>query len=146
MLPEIDVYFDFISFGHIALEGKTAAGIPPSFITCERLRLEAYRKLSCLKSLEEIDDFSDELRDRYGKLPDEVRMFILVSKIRVTGARAGFSSVSVRENKIFLEGGRAGRGHYKIKKETPQLKSYFDAEKKLQKTLGLLFAIESERV
>lgn len=70
----------------LRLELPVDARIPDEYIASERLRLEAYQKLSAAASAAakpgQIDLVIDELRDRYGAPRSEVDTLIAVSRIR----------------------------------------------------------------
>jgi transcription-repair coupling factor (superfamily II helicase) len=73
------------------------ARIPEDYIDSERLRLEAYQKLSAAASGSAKDDaldhVADELQDRYGELPSEVEGLLAVARVRRRAAQAGLSDV-----------------------------------------------------
>nr|WP_218853145.1 transcription-repair coupling factor [Microbacterium immunditiarum] len=85
----------------LRLELPVQARIPEDYIDSERLRLEAYQKLSAAASAtarqadgqDAIDLVLDELRDRYGEPPSEVEGLIAVARLRRRAARAGLSDV-----------------------------------------------------
>ncbi|WP_353115598.1 transcription-repair coupling factor [Microbacterium sp.] len=81
----------------LRLELPVDARIPEFYIDSERLRLEAYQKLSAAASATASDDAIDlvveELVDRYGALPDEVAGLVAVARLRRRAARAGLSDV-----------------------------------------------------
>jgi transcription-repair coupling factor (superfamily II helicase) len=51
---------------------RIPALIPDSYISDLRIRLAYYKQLSEIESPEDIDRIEDELRDQFGKLPDQV--------------------------------------------------------------------------
>ncbi|UNK69926.1 transcription-repair coupling factor [Microbacterium sp. H1-D42] len=81
----------------LRLELPVDARIPEHYIDSERLRLEAYQKLSAATGLGVADDAIDlvveELVDRYGAFPDEVTTLVKVARLRRRAARAGLSDV-----------------------------------------------------
>jgi transcription-repair coupling factor (superfamily II helicase) len=85
----------------LRLELPVQARIPEDYIDSERLRLEAYQKLSAAASAtarqpdgqDAIDLVLEELRDRYGEPPTEVEGLIAVARLRRRAARAGLSDV-----------------------------------------------------
>ncbi|HEV7624180.1 MAG TPA: transcription-repair coupling factor, partial [Amnibacterium sp.] len=81
----------------LRLELPVDARIPESYIDSERLRLEAYQKLSAASAPTaadgQVDLVLDELVDRYGPAPDEVTNLIRVSKLRRVAQQAGLSDV-----------------------------------------------------
>ncbi|OIU88838.1 transcription-repair coupling factor, partial [Microbacterium sp. AR7-10] len=81
----------------LRLELPVDARIPEYYIDSERLRLEAYQKLSSAATVSAADDAIDlvveELVDRYGAFPDEVTTLVKVARLRRRAARAGLSDV-----------------------------------------------------
>ena len=81
----------------LRLELPVDARIPEHYIDSERLRLEAYQKLSSAATVSAADDAIDlvveELVDRYGAFPDEVTTLVKVARLRRRAARAGLSDV-----------------------------------------------------
>ena len=81
----------------LRLELPVQARIPESYIDSERLRLEAYQKLSAAAAATAADDaldsVVDELRDRYGEPPAEVEGLLRVARLRRRAARAGLADV-----------------------------------------------------
>ncbi|GAB2851556.1 transcription-repair coupling factor [Microbacterium insulae] len=81
----------------LRLELPVQARIPESYIDSERLRLEAYQKLSAAASATAKDDAIDlvveELTDRYGDPPADVEGLLAVARLRRRAARAGLADV-----------------------------------------------------
>lgn len=81
----------------LRLELPVDARIPETYIDSERLRLEAYQKLSAAATATAKDDaidlVVDELTDRYGDPPAEVDGLIAVARLRRRAARAGLADV-----------------------------------------------------
>lgn len=81
----------------LRLELPVQARIPESYIDSERLRLEAYQKLSAAASVTAKDDAIDlvveELTDRYGDPPADVEGLLAVARLRRRAAKAGLADV-----------------------------------------------------
>ncbi|MEV8264105.1 transcription-repair coupling factor [Microbacterium sp. NPDC077057] len=81
----------------LRLELPLDARIPEDYIDSERLRLEAYQKLSAASAATAKDDAIDlvveELVDRYGTPPDEVTGLVSIARLRRRAARAGLTDV-----------------------------------------------------
>nr|WP_229675967.1 transcription-repair coupling factor [Hoyosella rhizosphaerae] len=67
----------------IKIDLPVDAHIPPDYVSSDRLRLEAYRKLASASSAHDIAAVIDELLDRYGPLPEEVKRLISVARLRL---------------------------------------------------------------
>ncbi|MET0975661.1 MAG: TRCF domain-containing protein, partial [Leifsonia sp.] len=81
----------------LRLELPVDAHIPEDYVDSERLRLEAYQKLSTasspLASDDQIDRVLEELTDRYGEPPQAVLTLIAVSRLRRQAQRASLGEV-----------------------------------------------------
>jgi transcription-repair coupling factor (superfamily II helicase) len=81
----------------LRLELPVDAHIPEEYVDSERLRLEAYQKLSTASSPNakagQIDAVLEELIDRYGEPPLPVLNLIAVSRLRLAAQKAGLGEV-----------------------------------------------------
>jgi transcription-repair coupling factor (superfamily II helicase) len=81
----------------LRLELPVDAHIPEEYVESERLRLEAYQKLSTASSpaasADSIGHVLEELTDRYGEPPAQVLSLIAVSRLRRMAQKAGLSEV-----------------------------------------------------
>ncbi|TFD28315.1 transcription-repair coupling factor [Cryobacterium cryoconiti] len=81
----------------LRLELPVDAHIPEDYVDSERLRLEAYQKLSAASSptaaKDQIDLVLEELTDRYGEPPQPVQNLVLVSRLRWLAQQAGLGEV-----------------------------------------------------
>ena len=135
LAPAVDIYIDFICFGHKAPKGKIAAGFSPDFIPSEKLRMEAYKTLVRLSSEVEIDAFREDLTDRYGKFPTEASTMLTVAKIKLDVASAGYRSINVSEGKVMIEG---PRGIFRLDGKIPPMPEAKTPKGKLQKLLQVI--------
>lgn len=92
----------------LRLEIPVDARIPEDYIDSDRLRLEAYQKLSHASAPTAAPDATapvvEELVDRYGALPVAVETLVMVSKLRRQASAAGLSEVLVLGNKLRIVG------------------------------------------
>ncbi len=80
----------------LRLELPVDAVVPEEYVESERLRLEAYQKLSAAASSRDddaIDQVAEELRDRYGEPPAQVSALIAVARLRRKAQAARLSEV-----------------------------------------------------
>jgi transcription-repair coupling factor (superfamily II helicase) len=63
----------------IALE--VAAYIPADLVPEADVRLEIYRRLGKLESVEEVDELGEELADRFGELPEPARSLLDITRL-----------------------------------------------------------------
>lgn len=83
----------------LKLELPVDAHIPAAYLDSERLRLEAYHKLSATSgaksSRANLDAILAEIEDRYGRAPDPVRNLIDVTELRQQCNRLGLRDVNL---------------------------------------------------
>lgn len=62
---------------------KIPAFIPERYVPDPEQRLHLYRELALAQTLEEIEAFQEELEDRFGPLPQEVKNLVLLAEVKV---------------------------------------------------------------
>ena len=103
LLPEAEVHIDFARYALCSTEPEVlCCHIPEEYISCERLRFDAYRRIGKLQSESALDDFILELRDRYGALPETVKNLLAVTRIRILTASADYRQLSVVNGRVSL--------------------------------------------
>ncbi len=70
-----------------------AVMIPEDFVSDLDTRLSLYRRLARLRKKDEIDDFTEELIDRFGPLPDEIYTLFKIVRIKAFARVAGISNL-----------------------------------------------------
>ncbi len=92
----------------LRLELPVDARIPEDYIDSDRLRLEAYQKLSHAAgpAVEPhlVDEVIEELTDRYGPIPLPLETLVLVTRLRRRAQAAGLSEVLVMGSKLRIVG------------------------------------------
>ena len=68
------------------------AHLDAAYVTGERLRLDLYRRLADVRNREDVDAIEEELKDRFGELPQEAQTLLGVAALR-----AFAKSISLRE-------------------------------------------------
>jgi len=83
------------------IEINIPALIPDSYIPSP-YKLEIYRRLSLVSSVDEIEDLKNELRDRFGSIPEEVNNLLKMATLRVLAQRREIRKISITDDKILL--------------------------------------------
>jgi transcription-repair coupling factor (superfamily II helicase) len=87
-LPEVDL--------------PVAAFLPDDYVKDERDRLNLYRKMANAQSVEDAESLRDELRDRFGALPQPAFNLIRVLKLRVWLLQARLRGISKTEQEVLI--------------------------------------------
>ncbi len=133
--PQVEVKLDFLVCGadtlaqstqhprHRATRELTGAVIPQSYIADPVQRIEIYRRLSQATKPAELQQLKDELRDRFGPVPQQVSLLLQIAELKILAAALSITAIEVKEDKLMLKrqddyitvGGRFPR----LKRKTP---------------------------
>ena len=86
----------------VNVELPLSSEIPTSYIPDAELRLTLYRRISSLRSDEEILRTEIEFEDRFGELPQSVRDLLYQMKVKLLGEAVGLESIGLVGNQIVL--------------------------------------------
>jgi len=84
----------------VRIELPVDAHLPHDYVPHERLRLEMYKRLAEVRSLDQVGEVLAELEDRYGAPPKPVLTLLQVARLRVGARTAGLSDVTVQGNYV----------------------------------------------
>lgn len=84
------------------VEFDQTALLPQDYLSDSVERLNLYRKLSEAQTEQEIEDWRDEIKDRFGPIPKETEYLILASKVKLFASRNFFTKVTVRSDRMWL--------------------------------------------
>ncbi|OAI43194.1 hypothetical protein AYO41_02500 [Verrucomicrobia bacterium SCGC AG-212-E04] len=111
-----------------------AAGLPITYVTDTRLRIEAFRRLAGVCTAEQLKALRSEWRDRFGRLPAAADHLLALTGLKLLASDKGVSVVETKGDRLILT--RAGEpiqlgGRY------PRLTSG-DADSKVREIADLL--------
>ena len=135
-LPEVDLSIDFLRFAYQAPPAYLAAALPRDYIPSERLRMDSYRKLASMTTPERVDAYAEELRDRYGELPEVAQNLLAVTKLRIAAAQAKFRSVVCVEGVVSLVGPTGSL--YRTKGKLPRVDNTLPGRKKIMILISIV--------
>ncbi len=108
-----------IEYPETNVEIDKTALLPNSYVLDNVERLNLYRKLSQANSEKEIDEWREEIEDRFGRPPVEAETLITVSKIKFFASRNFFTKVTIRADRMWCvcpkTGTEMGEFYYKQK-------------------------------
>ena len=78
------------------------AYIPDYYVGDENVKMAIYRRLMSAE-LDEIDEIKEEVRDRFGQMPDEVKGLFILSKLKVLCRKLGIVRLQQRSVGFLLE-------------------------------------------
>ncbi|MDP9265812.1 MAG: transcription-repair coupling factor, partial [Chloroflexota bacterium] len=86
----------------IIVDLALSTAIPDDYIPARARKLETYRRIAELRSLDELHTLRDELRDRYGPPPEPMRNLLYGVEVKLRAALAGVGEVRVRGPELRL--------------------------------------------
>ncbi|HPO89611.1 MAG TPA: transcription-repair coupling factor [Victivallales bacterium] len=98
-----DINIDFFVFGKVIgkkISEKLEAYIPDTYIDSEKLRCRFYRKIAMVESIAKIDEIRAEMRDRFGKIPQEVENLLSFQSLKVSLLKTGFNKMMVQNDSL----------------------------------------------
>ena len=84
----------------INLDVPGEAHLPKDYVEADDARLEAYRHLANVNTVEELQDLRDEWVDRYGALPPAARGLLELGELRLWCMKLGVTSLAVLPAKV----------------------------------------------
>lgn len=97
------------SFQDVTVELPWRAYFPPDYIAGERYRIDAYRRLARIRDLNDLEEFRNELRDRFGTPPDPARNLVDLAELRILAQIWQVESVRPDEQGNLVVGYRSRR-------------------------------------
>lgn len=83
-----------------SLETDFSLVIPDNYVNEIHERLSLYKKLDKLATVDEINEFKNELKDRFGEIPEETRELIKTIPLRNYAKKIGFEKIIIKNNKL----------------------------------------------
>lgn len=87
----------------ITIDINISAYIDDDYINTEEQKIEMYKKIASIQGVEDMEDITDELVDRYGDMPLPVQNLISIAYIKALARDAGFSSVTEKNSSVVFQ-------------------------------------------
>ena len=100
---DVSIQIDFINFSPSSGDKDNGAYIPFNYIEDENIRLQLYQRLSSICSKKEIIMIKNEIKDRFGKIPNEIIRLLLISELRIKAAEKKIKTINIRDLKIIIK-------------------------------------------
>jgi len=90
----------------ITVDLALSTAIPDEYVPSRQRKLELYRRIAGLATLDDLGGLRDELRDRYGAPPEPVRNLLYGVEVKIRAVRAGATEVRARGAELRVVLGR----------------------------------------
>ena len=108
------------------------AYLPTTYIEDERQKIEIYKRIRELETIDMLDELQDDLMDRFGEYPDEVAHLLAVGELKMNGDRALLERIRKQEQLITVVLSKVGTKAYTVEQLFKSL-----GHTKLKATLGV---------
>lgn len=98
-----------------SLKVYSTGSIPENYIPQESVRVTISRRILSAKGLDELNAIASEIKDRFGKIPEQTRLLIALTAIRSFGHNFNIESMELNKNNILLKGDCDARLKDKLK-------------------------------
>ncbi len=93
----------YINNDDLAIELNTDALIPSTYISTDTERYSYYKHLYNCKSNIELKPITDEMEDKYGKMPKQLKELIFAVKLRIAALETGIQKITIKREIMTLE-------------------------------------------
>ncbi|MFC1496000.1 transcription-repair coupling factor [Candidatus Margulisiibacteriota bacterium] len=87
----------------VVVDIKISAYIPDDYITDEKQRIATYRRLTLLDSTEKLQEMKKELIDRFGKIPQQLKILIKIIQLKIIAQKAGIKIIREEGRQLYVE-------------------------------------------
>jgi transcription-repair coupling factor (superfamily II helicase) len=87
----------------VSIELPLSGALTTDYVPDRDLRLQLYRRMAGLRTLEEVEMMRSELSDRFGTPPPEVDNLLYQLRVKVLAAEAGIVSISSEGGQILIQ-------------------------------------------
>lgn len=94
---------NYVAENEVLLELEYTGFIPETYIINPQIKMEIYKKIAAVSTIEEHDRVYMELLDRFGPLPDEVASLLSLAQIRITCKKLNISSLKEKGGQVQVE-------------------------------------------
>ncbi|MCA9038905.1 MAG: transcription-repair coupling factor [Planctomycetaceae bacterium] len=90
-------------YRHVNIDLPVSAYLEKSFVPPGKPKIEVYRKLSMVQTLEELDQLREEVRDRFGPLPESTHRLFELKHLEVLARQWDIDSIYLEERFAVLK-------------------------------------------
>ncbi|MBN1815013.1 MAG: transcription-repair coupling factor, partial [Anaerolineae bacterium] len=88
--------------GSIRIDLPIPARLPEEYVPDVGLRLQIYRRMADLGSMEQIDGMEQELADRFGPLPSDAQNLMYQLRLKALARDAGVATIGIENDRLAL--------------------------------------------
>ena len=85
------------------IEHPFNAKLPSDYVNEISLRMDVYQRLGDALTLPEVTDIIEELKDRFGPLPEQVLWLFHITRIKIVASNQNIITLKIQNNRLLLE-------------------------------------------
>ncbi|MGB9851880.1 MAG: transcription-repair coupling factor [Candidatus Kapaibacteriota bacterium] len=93
----------FLENNDLQIEVEFDAFLPSNYIKNEYERFKYYKELYNIRNMEQLNTIRDELKDKFGPMPQEVENLIKVVSLRIKALDTGIQKITYRSQVLTIE-------------------------------------------
>ncbi|HEY7327100.1 MAG TPA: transcription-repair coupling factor [Gemmataceae bacterium] len=82
----------------VSIDLPWTAYLPRDYVQGQRQRIEVYRRLARVRRLDRLNDFRQEMRDRFGTLPEPAEWLMRLAELRLLAAQWKIASIHLERS------------------------------------------------
>jgi transcription-repair coupling factor (superfamily II helicase) len=82
----------------VSIDLPWTAYLPRDYVQGQRQRIEVYRRLARVRRLDRLNDFCQEMRDRFGPLPEPAEWLMRLAELRLLSAQWKIASIHLEKS------------------------------------------------
>ncbi len=87
----------------ISIELPLSGALTADYVSDRSLRLQLYRRMAGLRTLEEVEAMRSELNDRFGSPPTELENLLYQLRVKVLASEVGITGISTEAGQILIQ-------------------------------------------
>ena len=85
------------------------AYLPDDYVDDMRLKIDLYRRLSRVATFQELEEYGEELEDRFGKPPESVRRMLALAELKLEAAVWQIQAIHIEQRYMVFTYANQGR-------------------------------------
>lgn len=90
------------------------AFIPEDYVPDPRQKIDLYKKIAAIETLEDADDVAEEILDRFGNPPLAVQNLLAVARVKIRARQIGISTISQEKDRLVFKFSVADRRRLEV--------------------------------
>ena len=87
----------------ISVELPLSGALTTNYVSDRSLRLQLYRRMAGLRTLEEVEEMRNELDDRFGSPPAELENLLYQLRVTILASEVGITGIATEAGQILIQ-------------------------------------------